>query len=75
MSSRHNNIHSLKRRIDDQINELCEKVRTTQTDDYEVQAMSQKLLCLCHEKMNRIRDLAAARLVGQEMPNDRRAHE
>ena len=66
--------HPLNRRIDDQINELCEKVRTTQADDKEVQAMSQKLLCLWHEKMNRIRGLAAARLAGQEVPKDRRAH-
>jgi hypothetical protein len=73
--TRRNNdhIHSVKRRIDDRISELWEKVRTAKPNDKELPAMSRQLLCLWHEKMNFIRDLAAARLADLEVPNDGRA--
>lgn len=69
------NQNSLKRRLDDRIDELCEKVSRAQLREKELQAMSQELLRLWREKMNHIRKLGAAHLAGEEVPKDRRADE
>jgi hypothetical protein len=57
-------IHSPKRRIDDRITELCEKVRTAELDEKELEAIRQELLGLMHDKLNRIRKMAAAHWAG-----------
>ena len=65
-------IHPGKRRIDDRINELCDRMHTAQSSDKELQDISRELLCLWHEKMNRVRNLAAAHLAGERMRKERR---
>jgi len=64
-----------KRRLDDRIDELCEKVRNAHLDDKEFEPMSRDLLWLWREKMHRIRKTAAAHSGDEELRTDRRAGE
>ena len=56
-------IHSLlNRRLDDRIREICEKAFTTDPDDREIAVIKQELLCLMHQKINRMRRLGVTEL-------------
>jgi hypothetical protein len=71
----------LKRRLDDRIRDLCTQVRTGTTDgegrSAEVDATLQELLDAIHEKVQRLRALAAQKLlagtVQKEIREERRA--
>jgi hypothetical protein len=75
VTTNNEHIDSPKRRIDDRITELCEKVRSAKLDDKELEAIRQQLLGLMHDKMNRIRKMAAAHWAGKEGPKDRRTYD
>jgi hypothetical protein len=64
------------RRLDDRIRELCAKVATaskTAAPSSEVNSILQDLLCAVHEKIERLRILAAKHLVSREPSTERRA--
>ena len=71
----------LNRRLDDRIRELCTQVRSGATDGEdrtaEVEATLQELLDAIHEKVQRLRALAAQKLLTtsrqQEIQKERRA--
>jgi hypothetical protein len=63
----------LNRRLDDRIRTLCENALSSELDDDELERTRQNLLCLMHEKMNRIRKLAARHFLEGESTHDRRA--
>jgi hypothetical protein len=64
------------RRLDDRIRELCGKVAATSktaASNNEVNGLLQELLCAVHEKIERLRILAAKHLVSREPCPERRA--
>jgi hypothetical protein len=64
------------RRLDDRIRELCAKIATaskTAAPSSEVNSILQDLLCAVHEKIERLRILAAKHLVSREPSMERRA--
>jgi hypothetical protein len=64
------------RRLDDRIRELCAKVATaskTTAPTGELNGILQDLLCAVHEKIERLRTLAAKHLVSREPSTERRA--
>jgi hypothetical protein len=64
------------RRLDDRIRELCAKIATaskTAVPSSELNTILQDLLCAVHEKIERLRTLAARHLVSREPSTERRA--
>jgi hypothetical protein len=59
------------RRLDDRIRCLC--VQVTEASNEELESLLQQLLSALHEKIDRLRGLAASQLVGGRPPKDRRA--
>lgn len=74
--SSHDNLvpEILNRRIDDRIRKLSEKALEAAPEARELESIRQELLCLVHEKMNRIRNMAARHLVDGNFIGDRRVH-
>jgi len=58
------------RRLDDRIRFLCSQVSTASST--ELEAILQELLAAIHEKIERLRGLAASQLIGGAPPKDRR---
>ena len=59
------------RRLDDRIRCLC--VQVTEASNEELDALLQQLLSALHEKIDRLRGLAASQFIGGRPPKDRRA--
>jgi hypothetical protein len=59
------------RRLDDRIRCLC--VQVTEASNEELEAILQELLNALHEKIDRLRGLAASQFMGGRPPRDRRA--
>jgi hypothetical protein len=59
------------RRLDDRIRCLC--VRATEASNEELEAILEELLNALHEKIDRLRGLAASQFIGGRPPKDRRA--
>jgi hypothetical protein len=59
------------RRLDDRIRCLC--VQVTEASNEELEAILQELLSALHEKIDRLRGLAASQFMGGRPPQDRRA--
>jgi hypothetical protein len=59
------------RRLDDRIRHLCVQITEATNDD--LQAVLQELLGAIHEKIERLRSLAANQLLGGKPPKERRA--
>jgi hypothetical protein len=64
------------RRLDDRIRCLCVQVTeasNTEASNQELEAILQELLSALHEKIDRLRGLAASQFMGGRPPKDRRA--
>jgi hypothetical protein len=59
------------RRLDDRIRCLC--VQVTEASNEELEALLQQLSSALHEKIDRLRGLAASQFIGGRPPKDRRA--
>lgn len=59
------------RRLDDRIRHLCAQV--TEASNGELEAILQELLAAIHEKIERLRSLAASQLLGRRPVKERRA--
>jgi hypothetical protein len=59
------------RRLDDRIRCLC--VQATEASNEELEAILEELLNALHEKIDRLRGLAASQFIGGRPPKDRRA--
>jgi hypothetical protein len=59
------------RRLDDRIRCLC--VQATEASNEELEAILEQLLNALHEKIDRLRGLAASQFIGGRPPKDRRA--
>jgi hypothetical protein len=59
------------RRLDDRIRQLCAQVTEASNDDLE--SILQQLLGAIHEKIERLRSLAASQLLAGKSAKDRRA--
>ncbi len=59
------------RRLDDRIRHLC--VQVTEASNEELEAILQDLLAAIHEKIERLRSLAASQLLGRKSAKDRRS--
>jgi hypothetical protein len=59
------------RRLDDRIRNLCGQI--TKAADGELEALLQDLLGAIHEKIERLRSLAASQLLGGKSAKNRRA--
>jgi len=59
------------RRLDDRIRRLSAQVSEASSDELAV--ILPKLLAAIHEKMERLRNLAASRFLGGTLPSERRA--
>jgi hypothetical protein len=59
------------RRLDDRIRKLCAQI--TEASDGELEAILQDLLGAIHEKIERLRSLAASQLLGRKPAKERRA--
>jgi hypothetical protein len=59
------------RRLDDRIRCLC--VQVTEASSEELETLLQQLLSALHEKIDRLRGLAAGQLIGGKPPEERRA--
>jgi hypothetical protein len=60
------------RRLDDRIRFLCSQISTASSD--ELETILQALLAAIHEKIERLRGLAAGQLLGWAPPKERRVH-
>ncbi len=63
------------RRLDDRIRDLCAQVAAASKTDLssgELDGILQDLLCAVHEKIERLRSLAAKHLIGREPITERR---
>jgi hypothetical protein len=64
------------RRLDDRIRELCAQIAAASKTDLssgELDGILRDLLCAVHEKIERLRILAAKHLIGREPSSERRA--
>jgi RNA processing factor Prp31 len=64
------------RRLDDRIRDLCAQVAAASKTDLssgELDGILQDLLCAVHEKIERLRSLAAKHLISREPIAERRA--
>jgi hypothetical protein len=59
------------RRLDDRIRCLC--VQATEASNEELEAILEELLNALHEKIDRLRGLAASQFIAGRPPKDRRA--
>ncbi len=59
------------RRLDDRIRHLC--ARVTEASNEELEAILQDLLSAIHEKIERLRSLAASQLLDRKPAKERRA--
>jgi hypothetical protein len=59
------------RRLDDRIRCLC--VQATEASNEELEAILEQLLNALHEKIDRLRGLAASQFMGGRPPKERRA--
>ena len=59
------------RRLDDRIRHLC--VQVTKASNEELEAILQDLLSAIHEKIERLRSLAASQLLARKPAKERRA--
>jgi DNA-directed RNA polymerase specialized sigma24 family protein len=60
-----------KRRLDDRIRSLCSQL--TKASNGDMEAILQELMSAIHEKIERLRGLAAGQFIGGKTPNERRS--
>lgn len=57
----------LNHRINQRMRELCEKALTDDLTESELEAIRLELLCLVHEKVNRLRNMSEKRFLVTDM--------